>query len=352
MPGIVGFLWCRLHSERPTFKSFSLWLVLGFVTTSWIEWNTFAEASPAINFEGKVFYTNDVGLFSSSRRLSLQEDPTQPVLDVSDQSDDVVFEPEFMIHETFTSLFGNCLVALQGQGFVFTEQTQFNHGTYGLRIEQTFTEQTILGLRFHYGPSMFLGDNEDRRPGRDGLTEERVTTYFWAGTLERNIVKNLRLRLLSRYGLRRYNEKFAHRNTNFWTVGPHVDWTILPGLWLRLGYHFEQGLADGRHRTQFRDDVSYINHYASTELEVEIGETTTMEFAIHYERNDFTSDIAQDERNGATEDVFQGDIEIRHRLADHLEISVGFQRSQRKISFEPSTVIDINTWGGIRYQFH
>lgn len=51
----------------------------------------------------------------------------------------------------------------------------------------------------------------------------------------------------------------------------------------------------------------------STELEVEMGERTTLNLAVHYERNDFASGLSRKERKGANEDVFQCDAKIRYR---------------------------------------
>jgi hypothetical protein len=47
-----------------------------------------------------------------------------------------------------------------------------------------------------------------------------------------------------RYGLRRYNEAFSERNTNFWTIGPHVDWRVAQKIKLGLSYHYA-GLRRG-----------------------------------------------------------------------------------------------------------
>ncbi|MEC4672997.1 MAG: hypothetical protein VST68_02290 [Nitrospirota bacterium] len=328
-----------------------LLIVIGLLSPWWSGFAESANAEWTVNMEGAVFYTDDVGLFSSSRRLSLQEDPTQPVVDVTDQGEDVVFEPIFTIGKTFSSRVGETAILFRGQGFVFADHSRFSHGTFGIRLEQTFPSETMVGLRYHYGPNLFLGNNEDRRSGSENLVEERVTTHFLAGTIEREVVGDVRLRVLGRYGLRLYNEAFAQRDTHFWTVGPHMEWEIRPGIELTVGYHFERGLADGRNQPEFHDDVSYINHYVSTELEVGLCAKTTVELALHYEQNDFTSNLKEDERKGATEDVLQGDVEIRHRISDALEVNVGFQRSQRKASFEPRTIIDVNVWIGGAYQF-
>jgi hypothetical protein len=50
-----------------------------------------------------LFYTNDVALFSASRRLSLRDDPTQPVVDVTGQGNEMVAEPLVEAVRSFSS---------------------------------------------------------------------------------------------------------------------------------------------------------------------------------------------------------------------------------------------------------
>jgi hypothetical protein len=41
-----------------------------------------------------------------------------------------------------------------------------------------------------------------------------------------------------------------------------------------LGYHYERGLADGRNEPKLRDDISYVNHYVSVELNIHLTDRT------------------------------------------------------------------------------
>jgi hypothetical protein len=77
------------------------------------------------------------------------------------------------------------------------------------------------------------------------------------------VTPDLSVRLLNRYGMRRYNEAFSERDINFWTIGPHMDWRVAPKVKLGFSYHYERGLAEGRKQPQFEDDTSYVNHYLS-----------------------------------------------------------------------------------------
>jgi hypothetical protein len=53
------------------------------------------------------------------------------------------------------------------------------------------------------------------------------------------------------------------------------------------------------------DDVSYINHYATVGVEVELTERVSLEVGTDFERNNWTSGIVGDERNVGRESVFQ-----------------------------------------------
>ncbi|MGH7256771.1 MAG: hypothetical protein ACREIM_00205 [Nitrospiraceae bacterium] len=161
----------------------------------------------------------------------------------------------------------------------------------------------------------------------------------------------LEVRLLGRYGMRRYNEDFSGRNTDFWTVGPHVNWRIFPRVKLGLSYHYERGLAEGRYQPQFKDDVSYVNHYTPVDLDIELMERLTLVTAFHYERNNWTSGITGDERKGAHEYVYQVEAILIKRLTDTVQIFVGVQRSTRKQSFESESVKNTNVGVGLAAVF-
>ncbi len=305
----------------------------------------------AIEGEGNVFYTNDVSIFSATRRLSLREDPTQPIIEVTGQGEDVVFEPLVSLKNSFQTPWGAIALSASGQGFVFAENPAFTHGTYGLQITQSLPSNVVAGLRYHYGPNLFLGDNENRHSEEESLVEERVTTHFWAIELERPLMDNLKFRLLGRYGLRLYSETFSQRDTRFWTVGSHLEWEILHWLELILGYHYERGLADGRDKPELKDDLSYVNNYLSMELGVTLTDWTSLHFGFDYERNDFTSGIPGDIHRDGHENNFQGDVEIRHAVTQSMNLTVGYQQGQRKFSFEPRTEFVRSIWIGGTFQY-
>ena len=82
-----------------------------------------------------LFYTDDVGIFSATRRLSRDGDPTQPALDnrLTNQGSDVVFEPQLDVAKSFINRYGTTTVDVRGQGFIFTDNTRFNQGS--LRVQ-------------------------------------------------------------------------------------------------------------------------------------------------------------------------------------------------------------------------
>jgi len=323
--------------------------VLGVLILMCIENPALAQWS--VEAEGNIFYTDDVAIFSATRRLMLREDPTQPVIDVTDQGKDAVFEPLLLLSRSFQPSWGAVELSARGQGFVFAQNPEFTHGTYGLQVTQELPSNALLRFRYHYGPNLFLGDNEDRRTEDESLAEERVTTHFWVAELEHRVMESLNLRFLGRYGLRWYNEAFAQRDTRFWTVGAHLEWEVLPWIELVLGYHYERGLADGRKEPELKDDISYVNNFVSMELGIDLTDWTSLHFGFDYERNDFTSGIPGDVHRDGYENIFQGDVEFRHTFTKSLDIAVAYQRGRRKFSFESNTAFINNAWIGGTFRF-
>ena len=302
---------------------------------------------------GILFYTDDVGIFSATRRLSRDGDPTQPAIDtrLTNKGSDVVFEPQLDVAKSFATRYGTTTVDIRGQGFIFTDNTRFNQGSLRLQGVHEFTPETRVRLRYYYAPNQFLGDNEERRSGTAQIAAETVTSHIWSARIERALTPELEVRLLTRYGLRRYGENFSERNTDFWTIGPHVDWKIMPRVKLGISYHYERGLAEGRNQPQFEDDVSYVNHYASTDLDIELADRLTLMTAFHYERNNWTSGIVGDERRGAHETVHQGEVILVRRITDSARVFAGVQRSSRKQSFETEQVKNTNVGIGFNLVF-
>jgi hypothetical protein len=312
-----------------------------------------AEEGWSLEGQGILFYTDDVGLFSATRRLTRDSDPTQPAIDskLTDQGSDMIFEPLLSVTRSLTNSLGRLDLNVQGQGFVFTENPQFNHGTLRAQATQDLSPNTRVQARFYYAPDQFLGDNEERQSGQNQLTAEKFTSYIWSTRLIHDVTPDLSVRLLGRYGLRRYNDAFSERNTDFWTIGPHMNWRVAPKIKLGLSYHYERGLAEGRNQPQFEDDTSYINHYLSADVDVELTERLSLLTAFHFEHNIWTSELAGDERNGAHENIYQGEVILVYRLTDSIQGFGGVQRSSRKESFEPSSIQNTNVGTGLSARF-
>jgi len=337
MPSLLALLFYLLFFILP-YPSFAEWSVSG---------------------ESNVYYTDDAALFSATRRLARLQDPTQPVIDgkLANQGDDVVFEPVAQIAKSFSLMGRHTELGVLGKGFVFTNNTRFSHGSLGVQGTHNLTPSTSLIFRYFFGPDLFLGKNEVRPIEESGgdpprLKNEKVTTNYWAGGIAQRIpgADDARLILYGRYGLREYDKPFTQRDTRFWTIGTHVEWSLTKKIGLALGYHYERGLADGRKQPELKDDISYYNHFVTGELDFEITESIGVEMALHYEFNGWTTGIQGDERNGQHENVIQGDIAARYRVNKTLQLTAGFQGSHRKESFEEG-LNNLNTWLGAKLAF-
>jgi hypothetical protein len=322
-----------------------LGLAAGGISTGWAEWSA--------TTQGTLFYTDDVGIFSATRRLTRDGDPTQPALDsrLTGQDGDFVFDPQAEVAKSFTNRFGSTTLNLQGSGFIYVDNSRYNHGALRAQVNQAFTPKTSMLFRYYYSPVLFLGDNEERQSGTAEITGENVTSHIWSTRLTQELAPGLEAKLLGRYGLRRYNQAFSERNTDFWTIGPHLEWKMLSAVTLGLSYHYERGLADGRNQPQYEDDVSYINHYGSVDLEVELSERFSFSTAFHYERDNWTSRLVGDERNGAHENVYQGEAILSYRVSEALKAYTGVQYSSRKENFEHDAATNLNVGLGLTAKF-
>ena len=110
-------------------------------------------------------------------------------------------------------------------------------------------------------------------------------------------------------------------------------------------------MAEGRNQPHCEDDVFYVNHYTSADLDIELMERLTLRTAFHYERNNWSAGIVGDERQGAHENVYQGEVFLVRRSMEAARVVVGVQRSSRKESFEAESVKNTNVVIGINMVF-
>jgi hypothetical protein len=315
-------------------------------------------ASPAmadwsVTTGGALFYTDDTALFSATRRSGLDGDPSQPVLDVSrtGKGSDMVFEPDVKIAKDLTSSLGHTTFSVKGQGFIYAVNPSFTQASLTAEARHAFTSTTALRLRYFTAPDQLLGQSEERRTGTFSLQDERVTSHIGSVRLDQRLSDHWEIQLYGRAGIRRYNDAYAQRDTLLWTVGPHLIWHITHHSKVILGYHYERGLAEGRQQIRFEDDNSYVHHFASIGFETEIMEHLDLELDFHYERNNFTSGIPGDERNGGHENIYLGTGRLVYQLTDHTGLTLSVQRANRQQNFEQTHDHNTNVSVGMIYRF-
>ncbi len=302
-----------------------------------------AQADWSAGVKNNAYYTDDVALFSVTRRLSLKDDPTQPIVDRPSQGSGFVYEPSAELEWSGDNSLGEMNLSLDAGSYVFVDRSEYTHGLYELQFSQAFATGTKVSLFYNFVPDLFLGQNDFRQAdGEESEHDETLTNHYWSIHLDQPLTSNLTVRLLGRYGLRNYNAPFQHRDTEFWTLGPHLEWAINSDVELLVGYHYEQGVAEHQRAAHFPDDVSYINHYASAELKIRLLERLSGVFIFDYETNGFTSDRANDEHRGASENVYQGEIELLYELDESATVKLGWQHGRRKLTTEQVSVKNNN----------
>lgn len=339
---LIGMV--RPHACHSFFIAVFLLALIGLPGRAMAEWSAIAET--------KVLYTDNVFELSSSRRLALAEDPSQPAVVPVKKASDVVWEPAIDLrHRSRPTNLGETEFSVKAAGFVFSDNPIFNHGNYRIQLKQGLDADTSILIRYRFVPNLFLGPNTERRTGLRLPEEERVTSHIWRVQLERRLSESVFGTLVGRYGLRQFNDVFAERDTAFWSAGPQLDWMVVPRVTLSLAYLFEQGLADGREQTQFRDDVSYRQHFTSIGAIVQITGPLSFLAGYAYRRKEFTSEIVGDSNRGVVDTTHQGSAEFQYRLSPTAIMTLGVQRSQRLSNVTSREFFNTNASFGVQYRF-
>lgn len=173
-----------------------------------------AQADWNFNADNAGYYTDDVALFSATRRLSLKDDPTQPNIDKTGQGSDFIYEPSVEAEWTGHNSLGEVSFAADLGGYVFTNQTAFTHGLFDFELAQSFETHTKLSLHYNFVPDLFLGKNTFLHlTVKETEYDETLSSQYWSFHIDQNLTKEVIIRLLSRYGLRNYNAPFVYRDT-------------------------------------------------------------------------------------------------------------------------------------------
>jgi hypothetical protein len=97
----------------------------------WYERPALAEVT--VNDRASLFYTDDVALFSATRRLNLHGDPTQPVLDtaLTGKGSDMVFDPDLQVSKLINLVLGADRSLYQGPGIHLCGKSTVQPGERG-----------------------------------------------------------------------------------------------------------------------------------------------------------------------------------------------------------------------------
>ena len=200
---------------------------------------------------------------------------------------------------------------------------------YRIQDRQWLNADTSVLLRYRYLPNLFLGPDIERRSGNRTVQEERVTSHNWRAEFDRRLSNEVTATLVGRYGLRLYNEAFAERDTQFYSVGPRVNYRAASWIEFELGYLYERGLADGRQQPQLLDDVSYYLHFLSFTTDVQLMPKLALSLLYVYVQKIFTTDVTGDTHQGRQDVTHQGRAELRYQFVQNLSGTLGYQRTQR-----------------------
>lgn len=152
----------------------------------------------------------------------MDDDPTQPVLDVSRTGvgSDMVFEPGALISNAITTGLGRTAFSIKPQGFVYAVNPEWNQASVAAEVLHPFTPNTALRFRYFTEPDQLLGTTEKHVGETESFVNERITSHIGYIRFEQRLSDHWEFHLQGRMGKQLYNDPFAQRNTTFWTIGP------------------------------------------------------------------------------------------------------------------------------------
>jgi len=318
---------------------------------SWMAAVAPVRADWSVITQSRMTYADDVFQFSAARRQRFSEDPSQPTVVPVKKTSDVVWDPSVELIRASRNALGSNELSVKAHGFLYTTHPVFNHGDYRLQMKQRFDNDTAILVRYRYVPNLFLGPNFERRTGSLLVEDERVTSHIVRVEVERQVGDRWLLTLITRGGLRLYNEAFAERDTRFWTAGPHASYRISERTTVGLGYLFERGYADGAGDTRFNDDISYRQHVVSAGVDTGVTDALSLHLLYLYRRKDFTSELIGDTHLNRHDDTHQGSAEVRYLWTAAITLTAGLQRTQRNSTNEARSFQDTQVWVGGQYRF-
>lgn len=319
-------------------------LLLGLTPTgAWAEWS--------LETGAKLSYTDNAFAFSGASRISADEDPSQPAGRETRSVKDTIWEPTIEVKRKWDARRLPIEFSVKVHGFLYTETSILNHGTYRIRVKQWVDPRTSVLVGYRHIPNLVLGTNFERRSGVSAVMDEKVTSHQWRVILERELAPDSTAALIGRYGLRFYNDAFAERDTRFLTIGSRMTHRVSGRLGWTLNYLYERGLADGRGDTRFNDDVSYQQHFFSTGPEIRLTDRSTLSLLYTYRHKTFTSDLVGDTHFNRLDHTHQGIAEMSYALNEAAAVTLSYQRTQRD-STNQNRDFHVNLFSvGVRYTF-
>ena len=300
-----------------------------------------------------VSYTTNILQFSSASRLSLEQDPSQPVpvRDVLSKPADVIWQPSLRVARSWSSRRGASELSFKTEGALYTENPSFNNAYYRLAYRQELQPKTTaVQLIYRYTPHQLLGPGRVTSQSTE-FGELRTTSHVWRAELQRQVTDRSNVTLIGRYGLRFYDEPFEERDTRFWSVGPQVEFALRSWSTITMAYLYERGLAAGRDDLQTDLDVSYYLHYALLGVRFELVKPLSLHLGYIYRFRGYTSDLAGDIELGRRDVIHQGTGEIRYAVSDALHLRLGFQQTQQHSTLQSRSFHSSTVTYGVEYRF-
>lgn len=275
-----------------------------------------------------LIYDDNVWQYSDTDRKNFDNNPNNTFFQRTESLDDFIWEPFLYLSlkpfkkNLTTQLFADLT------GDFHARNTSLNFGTYRMGLEQGLGEKTRALITYTLTPRVFVGISRERRGGT--LVGETVTNHTTRFLIQKEI-QDLDLGLTAHYKFRDYNDAFNEQDNDIYGVGLESKIFSSYGLKTWTAYLFELGVASGRNKPGFNNDLSYVSHQFRVGPEVRVNQSLAI--GVHYQLRykEFTTNLTNDMNHyGRRDFTHTAGFNAYYEISKSTEAKLGFERVMRR----------------------
>lgn len=205
-----------------------------------------------------------------------------------------------------------------------------DYETFRFLIRQAIDDKTAVAVKYTFIPYIFFGDDVQVSSGSSVPTREQShQIHVVQMTVDREVMSNLMLSVLAKYGIRNAQPAFNYRDFTLWGGSIEAAYRPMPETKLILGSSYERDNARGgpnAFTASAFDDATYdqTSFYATLSHSISDGWLFKGRYAHRW--RDYTTDRSGDTLHyGRTDHTNDLSVETVYKITSPLYLHAGYE---------------------------